>query len=382
MPDKTTFSQFFRNLLDRLKIQVRTFTREQFKSVLANVQGTGYSPDIKANMLSMLKSLNQQFLEGIAQGRAGRIRMVDAAKIFEEIKKGKVAERGDVEVSELMQKAAPAMDNVAQGVLAAIGAPISMARKALQNGPMQPVGEAFFPAHDFLNEQEMDQSVDFVRKLVNHGTLTAKEALKAGMIDALKYRRDIVQWFLGDAWEGQVRIKAHEEQGPTGMLGDIVLGLRPRKPQVESMSIFRYKVARDYELQRRKKRWAPNPLVPAKDPATGANSKTQKTRLNNNRMVVGMVYLTGGISRGDGPAGGNHVVKAMSEAGRDNDVEAIVLRIDSGGGDALASDTIWEAVKSVRDATGKPVIASMGNMCASGGYYAASGADLIMAMRG
>lgn len=144
-------------------------------------------------------------------------------------------------------------------------------------------------------------------------------------------------------------------------------------------SVSRYKVARDYELQRKKQRWFPNPLIPVKAAAPG--TEQQFTRYNANRMVVGVVYLTGGINRGDGPGGANYVVKGMSEAARDQDVEAIVLRIDSGGGDALASDTIWEAVKNVREATGKPVIASMGNMCASGGYYAASAADKIIAMR-
>lgn len=98
-------------------------------------------------------------------------------------------------------------------------------------------------------------------------------------------------------------------------------------------------------------------------------------------MVLGVVYLTGTIQRGDGPTGANHVVKGLSEAAQDEDVEAVILRIDSGGGDALASDTIWEAVMNVREATGKPVVASMGNMCASGGYYAASGADKVLAMR-
>ncbi|KAI9030332.1 hypothetical protein DFJ74DRAFT_656211 [Hyaloraphidium curvatum] len=377
---------FFRNLLDRLKIQVRTFTREQYKSVLSNVQGTEYSPEIKANMLSLFSNLNEQFVAGIAQGRAGRLRLVDHDATMTQLEKGQLQERGEPEVSDLYAIAAQnAKAGVPEHVLEAIKASAVVGghepRSLVKDGPITGIGASFFPAHAFLTEQEMEESVGFVRKIIDRGPMTAKEALKAGFIDVLKYRRDIVDWFLGDVWEGQVRSKAREEMGAPWSLGGIILPTwGPKKDHVNTMSIYRYKVARDYELARNKKRWFPNPLVPAK--GAGAIDGAKSQRLNVNRMVVGLVYLTGNISRGDGPGGGNHVVKAMSEAARDNDVEVVVLRIDSGGGDALASDTIWEAVKNVRESTGKPVVASMGNVCASGGYYAASGADKIIAMPG
>ncbi|MCP4500100.1 MAG: signal peptide peptidase SppA [Deltaproteobacteria bacterium] len=80
---------------------------------------------------------------------------------------------------------------------------------------------------------------------------------------------------------------------------------------------------------------------------------------------------------GGGGAGADDVIEALHKAEDDDDIKAVVLRIDSPGGDALASDLIWKAVMDVRKK--KPVIASMANMAASGGYYIAAGAQEIYA---
>ncbi len=71
------------------------------------------------------------------------------------------------------------------------------------------------------------------------------------------------------------------------------------------------------------------------------------------------------------------LVTSLSEATRDDSIKAVVLRIDSPGGSALASDNIWEAVRSLSEK--KPVVASMGDVAASGGYYIASAATEIYA---
>lgn len=60
------------------------------------------------------------------------------------------------------------------------------------------------------------------------------------------------------------------------------------------------------------------------------------------------------------------------------DIGAVVLRVESGGGSAVASDTIAASIRSVRDA-GKPVVCSMGNVAASGGYMIAAACDEIVA---
>lgn len=76
--------------------------------------------------------------------------------------------------------------------------------------------------------------------------------------------------------------------------------------------------------------------------------------------------------------GSDRVAKAIIDAGKDDDVEAVVFRVDSGGGSPIASDQIWNAVERVQE-MGKPVVVSMGSVAASGGYYVAAGADHIFA---
>jgi protease-4 len=102
--------------------------------------------------------------------------------------------------------------------------------------------------------------------------------------------------------------------------------------------------------------------------------------------VIAVVGLEGVIAAGHSrlePLGGGRisgaetVVAQLEEAARDGRVKAIVLRVDSPGGDAVASDLIWRAVKKARER--KPVIASMGDVAASGGYLAAVGAERILA---
>ncbi|KAI1318744.1 hypothetical protein EDD11_005815 [Mortierella claussenii] len=96
-------------------------------------------------------------------------------------------------------------------------------------------------------------------------------------------------------------------------------------------------------------------------------------------MVVGIVYLIGNIKRGGGDFGANTVVKGIREAANDPSVDAVVLRIDSGGGDVVASDTIGDAIRWCQDEKKKPVIVSFGNTSASGGYFVSTHAKAIVA---
>ncbi|HSW68325.1 MAG TPA: signal peptide peptidase SppA, partial [Bacteroidales bacterium] len=101
-------------------------------------------------------------------------------------------------------------------------------------------------------------------------------------------------------------------------------------------------------------------------------------RLSRNKVAV--IYAQGNIVTGEGDEqiiGSDCISKAIREAREDKDVKAIVLRINSGGGSALASDVILREVMLARQE--KPIVASMGAMAASGGYYIASRATKIIA---
>ncbi|MEV3901567.1 signal peptide peptidase SppA [Mycobacterium sp. NPDC050551] len=84
---------------------------------------------------------------------------------------------------------------------------------------------------------------------------------------------------------------------------------------------------------------------------------------------------------GNSSAGGDTIAAALREAAADDSVSAIVLRVDSPGGSVTASETIWREVVRVRR-NGTPVVASMGAVAASGGYYVSMDADAIVANPG
>jgi protease IV len=105
------------------------------------------------------------------------------------------------------------------------------------------------------------------------------------------------------------------------------------------------------------------------------------------QRAVAVVVVDGTIAGGQsspggflsGPATGSEsVVAALEEAADSRAIKAVLLRVDSPGGSAFASDEIWRAVERVKE-SGKPVVVSMGGYAASGGYYVAAGADSIWA---
>ena len=100
--------------------------------------------------------------------------------------------------------------------------------------------------------------------------------------------------------------------------------------------------------------------------------------------VAGPIVSGRGGSRlpfGSSSAGGDTIAAGLREAAADDAVSAIVLRVDSPGGSVSASETIWREVAQARK-RGKPVVASMGAVAASGGYYVSMGADAIVANPG
>ncbi len=104
---------------------------------------------------------------------------------------------------------------------------------------------------------------------------------------------------------------------------------------------------------------------------------------------IGVVYGVGTILQGeDGvdPLGGDRsmgsetMARLLRQAGEDSSLKAVVIRVDSPGGDALASDAIWREVTNLRKK--KPLVISMSDVAASGGYYIAATGDPIVADRG
>jgi protease IV len=174
-----------------------------------------------------------------------------------------------------------------------------------------------------------------VRALVDRAPLFAAEALDAQLVDHLGYRDDVY---------AAVREQAGAD--------DTVL-----------QYVGRYRRSKLAELSRR----------------VGQPP----------REAVALVDVTGPIHLGrsgrqpfsGASAGSNTVCAALRAATEARDVKAIVLRVASPGGSYVASDAIWHQVALARQA-GKPVVASMGDVAASGGYFVAMGADIIVAEPG
>ncbi|WP_405410545.1 signal peptide peptidase SppA [Maribacter sp. Asnod1-A12] len=107
---------------------------------------------------------------------------------------------------------------------------------------------------------------------------------------------------------------------------------------------------------------------------------SNKKKLKSGDDKIAIVFAQGEILYGEGGPniiGQGIINEALIKAREDEDIKAIVLRVNSPGGSALTSDIIWREVALARKV--KPVIVSMGNVAASGGYYIAAGADKIFA---
>lgn len=108
-----------------------------------------------------------------------------------------------------------------------------------------------------------------------------------------------------------------------------------------------------------------------------AKSETEK---NTSKNKVAVIFAEGDIVDGgktDGSIGGDWMAELIRDARENEDIKAVVLRVNSPGGSGLASDIIWREVKLTADI--KPVVVSMGNLAASGGYYISCPANYIFA---
>jgi protease IV len=105
-----------------------------------------------------------------------------------------------------------------------------------------------------------------------------------------------------------------------------------------------------------------------------------KKELKLKASKIAVIYAVGSISGGEGndeEIGSDRLARAIREARLDNKIKAIVFRVNSPGGSALASDVIWREILLAKKS--KPVVVSMGDLAASGGYYISCAADRIFA---
>ena len=183
--------------------------------------------------------------------------------------------------------------------------------------------------------------------------------------------------YLGGIWreyKGAVSASRHLTDNQLNALADRYMGLESAEENLEAGlvdtivytqdmdSLLRvYTGTKDYHLLTTGK------LAQVKRPESKVKDK------------VAVVYLEGTITddSGDGIVG-KDVVKMLGKIRKNDDIKAVVLRVNSPGGSADASEQIWHAIQNIK-ADSLPVVVSMGDYAASGGYYISCGADYIYA---
>lgn len=111
-----------------------------------------------------------------------------------------------------------------------------------------------------------------------------------------------------------------------------------------------------------------------------ADNVAKTVKENSSKDKIAIIYAQGEIGNGEGDLniiGEGSMRRSLQEARKNENIKAIVLRIDSPGGNALTSDLIWREIELTKKV--KPVVVSMGNYAASGGYYLACNANKIFA---
>ncbi|MCB9688545.1 MAG: signal peptide peptidase SppA [Alphaproteobacteria bacterium] len=215
--------------------------------------------------------------------------------------------------------------------------------------PSEPASEAMNGLLDSLWGNVLDQvaagrgvPVDQLRERIDHPTLSPRRALEAGFVDVLAYPDQLrahLSEVKQDGWKEKLDVPF---DGDDDELDDRFTKLRPY-------------------------------LAELRGEEDGRGAK------------IAVIHAEGQIMGGEG--GGlfgdtsltdRRFHEWMEEARADDAVKAVVLRVNSPGGSGLASDLMWRDIQRFR-ATGRPVVVSMGNYAASGGYYISAPADWIIA---
>lgn len=175
-------------------------------------------------------------------------------------------------------------------------------------------------------------------------------------------------------YKSAVSASRHIAEDQLDVLADNYMGLQTAEDQVKAGLVDTIVYMQDMDSLLRV-------YTGTKDYNTLTTDKLAQVKRPESKVKdkVAVLYLEGEITddSGDGIVG-KDVVKTLKKIRKDDDIKALVLRVNSPGGSADASEQIWHAVQNIK-ADSIPVIVSMGDYAASGGYYISCGADYIFA---
>lgn len=249
---------------------------------------------------------------------------------------------------------------------------------------INPIGELDFKglSTEVMFFKDFQEKSGLKMEVIRHGKYKSavEPFLENKMSDANKEQ---TMALLNGIWTNIVEDISKSRNIPVEKLNTIANGLLARTPEMaKSQNLIDYIAYEDVYHNAIKK-----VLKVDKDEDYNTVSiadYTQKTTTTSVNMdsndAIAIVYAQGEIGSGEGDVneiGEGSMRRSLQEARKDDDIKAIVLRINSPGGSALTSDLIWREIELTKKV--KPVVVSMGNYAASGGYYIACNANTIFA---
>jgi protease-4 len=248
---------------------------------------------------------------------------------------------------------------------------------------INPVGNFEFKglSSELMFYKDLQDKSGITIEVIRHGKYKSavEPFLENKMSDA---NREQMTVLLNSIWNSMVNDISKSRNVSVERLNEIATGLLARNPEMAKSEKLVDKIAYEdvYHAAIKKALKEDDEeyhsikiLDYAKNVATSAKSSGSSDR-------IAIIYAQGEILSGEGSEtyiGEGAMRRAIKDAREDDDVKAIVLRIDSPGGSALTADLIWREIELTKKI--KPVVVSMGNLAASGGYYIACNADVIYA---
>jgi protease-4 len=249
---------------------------------------------------------------------------------------------------------------------------------------INPIGELDFKglSSEVLFFKDFEEKSGLKMEVIRHGKY--KSAVEPFLENEMSpANREQVLALLNSVWNSMVADISKSRNVSISQLNTIANGLLARTPEMAKaqklVDVIAYED--DYHNAIRKVLKIDSDEDYNKiDIKDYAENRAKTPKENTSKDKIAIIYAQGEIGNGEGDLniiGEGSMRRSLQEARKNENIKAIVLRIDSPGGNALTSDLIWREIELTKKV--KPVVVSMGNYAASGGYYLACNADKIFA---
>ena len=249
---------------------------------------------------------------------------------------------------------------------------------------LNPVGELDFKglSTEVMYLKDFQDKTGLKMEVIRHGKY--KSAVEPFLLSKMSpENREQITTFLTSIWNAMANDISKSRNIPVAQLNTIATGLLARTPEMALQHKLIDKIAYEdvYHSDIKKALKVPaDEDYKTVDIMNYAEDIATTTSNFDTKEKIAVIYAQGEIGSGEGDintVGEGSMRRSLQEARKNEDIKAIVLRINSPGGSALTSDLIWREIEITKKV--KPVIVSMGNLAASGGYYIACNANQIFA---